>query len=172
MKRYQRNGSQSQSIVARGGVRPQEAAMSQSIVTGEPATVEFDLMPINPDWVLEGAPRARAKVLASSEDGTIWIMAWDCSAGRFRRPLRTKSSISSRAKRLSPTSADKSSVSVPAIWPSSTSTWHVPVHVRKLAVLHHAMPVSLSLALRALRRARRLFPSKYIAVFRNLSSGG
>jgi hypothetical protein len=44
----------------------------------------------------------------------------------------------------------------------SVSTWYVPVHVRKLAVLHHAIPVSLNFALRALRRARRSLPSKYI----------
>jgi uncharacterized cupin superfamily protein len=146
--------------------------VSQSIVTADPATVELDLMPINPDWVLEGAPHARAKVLASSQDGTIWIMAWDCSAGRFRW-LYSEDEIvhilsgevlmtdeRGEEQRLSPGDM--------AFFPAgSTSTWHVPLHVRKLAVLHRAIPMSLSFALRALRRLRRPLPSKYIPTFAN-----
>jgi hypothetical protein len=37
----------------------------------------------------------------------------------------------------------------------STTTWHVPVHVRKLGVPHPQMPVSLRFAWRAPRRVQR-----------------
>jgi uncharacterized protein len=151
--------------------------MSRPIVTAAPATVELDLMPMNPDWVLEGAPRTRAKVLAVSQDGAICIMAWDCSAGRFKW-LYSEDEIAhiiagavvitderGEERRLSPGDT--------AFFPAgSTSTWHVPVHVRKLAVLHHAIPVSLSFALRALRRVRRSLPSKYIPAFGTWPGGG
>jgi hypothetical protein len=115
-------------------------------------------------------------VLAVSQDGAICIMAWDCSAGRFKW-LYSEDEIAhiisgavvitderGEERRLSPGDT--------AFFPAgSTSTWHVPVHVRKLAVLHHAIPVSLSFALRALRRVRRSLPSKYIPAFANWPSG-
>jgi uncharacterized cupin superfamily protein len=138
--------------------------VSKSIITAAPATVELDLMPMNPDWILEGAPCTRAKVLAVSQDGAICIMAWDCSAGRFKW-LYSEDEIAhiisgavvitderGEEQRLNPGDT--------AFFPAgSTSTWHVPAHVRKLAVLHHAIPVSLSFALRALRRVRRSLPT-------------
>jgi uncharacterized cupin superfamily protein len=40
--------------------------------------------PINPDWVLEGEPRARISEWAESVDGTTSHWTWDCTAGRFR----------------------------------------------------------------------------------------
>jgi hypothetical protein len=52
----------------------------------------------------------------------------------------------------------------------STSTWHVPVHVRKLAVLHPEMPVSLRFAWRALRRMQRSLPKD--PAFANWLDGG
>jgi uncharacterized protein len=151
--------------------------VSQPIVTAAAATVELDLMPMNPDWVLEGAPRTLAKVLAVSQDGAICMMAWDCSAGRFKW-LYSEDEIAhiisgsvvitdehGEERRLGPGDM--------AFFPAgSTSTWHVPVRVRKLAVLHHAMPVPLSFALRALRRVRRSLSSKYIPAFGNWLRGG
>jgi hypothetical protein len=40
-------------------------------------------LPIRPEWILEGAPRAQAKVLSVSSDGTAKTVVWDCTAGRF-----------------------------------------------------------------------------------------
>jgi uncharacterized protein len=40
--------------------------------------------PINPDWVLEGSPRARISEWAKSPDGTTSHWTWDCTAGTFR----------------------------------------------------------------------------------------
>jgi len=72
VKRYQRNDRKVRAL----GVGEAPGGCHVTIHSyGQPATVELDLMPINPDWILEGAQRARAKALASSQDGTIWIMA-------------------------------------------------------------------------------------------------
>jgi uncharacterized cupin superfamily protein len=49
--------------------------MSQPVVLHEDA--------IRPQWVIEGNPQARSKRLAMSADGTSWIAAWSCNAGRF-----------------------------------------------------------------------------------------
>lgn len=39
--------------------------------------------PIRPDWVLEGSPIARNKLVSVSADGTASSFIWDCTAGRF-----------------------------------------------------------------------------------------
>ena len=48
-----------------------------------PADVELAPNPINPDWVIEGTPQARARLLAESADGTSSVMVWSCTPGRF-----------------------------------------------------------------------------------------
>jgi len=48
-----------------------------------PAEVELAENPINPDWIIEGNPQARARRLAESADGTSSVMAWSCTPGRF-----------------------------------------------------------------------------------------
>ena len=40
--------------------------------------------PINPDWILEGAPHARISEWGESPDGTTSHWTWSCTAGRFR----------------------------------------------------------------------------------------
>ena len=56
---------------------------SQSIVAARIDTVALKLAPINPDWVLEGSPVARAGEIARSTDGTTLSAVWDCTAGSF-----------------------------------------------------------------------------------------
>jgi uncharacterized cupin superfamily protein len=40
--------------------------------------------PIDPAWVIQGNPRARLRVWATSPDGMTSNWVWDCTAGRFR----------------------------------------------------------------------------------------
>lgn len=44
--------------------------------------------PIPADWVLEGAPLARERALASSSDGMACAVMWDCTSGRFQWEYR------------------------------------------------------------------------------------
>jgi uncharacterized cupin superfamily protein len=44
--------------------------------------------PIPASWVLEGAPLARERSLASSSDGTACAVMWDCTSGRFQWEYR------------------------------------------------------------------------------------
>jgi uncharacterized cupin superfamily protein len=46
------------------------------------ASVALDPAPINPEWILEGNPMARAHSLSQSRNGSFSVI-WDCSAGRF-----------------------------------------------------------------------------------------
>ncbi len=45
-------------------------------------------VPIPANWVLEGAPLARERSLASSSDGTACAVMWDCTSGCFQWEYR------------------------------------------------------------------------------------
>jgi uncharacterized cupin superfamily protein len=117
--------------------------VSQPIVTAARATVELDLMPMNPDWVLEARHALEPKCwqLARTVPSALWgRFKWLYSEDEIARIISGAVVITDERgeeRRLSPGDT--------AFFPAgSTSTWLVPVHVRKLAVLHHAIPVSLS----------------------------
>ena len=40
--------------------------------------------PINTDWILDGAPVARAQQIYRSRDGAADTFIWECTAGRFK----------------------------------------------------------------------------------------
>ena len=54
-----------------------------AVAFAAPADVELAPNPINPAWIIEGNPQARAKRLAESADGASSVMAWSCTPGRF-----------------------------------------------------------------------------------------
>jgi uncharacterized cupin superfamily protein len=138
--------------------------MPQPILT-DVATAELRWTPIPPDWILDGQPQARGKVLATSDDGSTWVMAWDCSAGRFRwhyyedeivyvtegMVIISDDSEGDFLKPLELSSGDS------IFFPKGTiCTWHVPDHVRKMAILHRVMPLPLRLAWGVGRRINKL----------------
>ncbi len=128
--------------------------MSNPVVFAAPADVELDPAPIPADWIIEGNPQARSKRLASSADGTSSIMAWSCTAGRFKWNYTVDETIhlisgevfvtdeNGNVRRVGPGDM----VFFPA---GSVSTWYVPDHVRKFAVCRHSMPRLAGFALRA-----------------------
>jgi uncharacterized protein len=131
--------------------------MSQPIVFATPASTELGPNPINRDWIIEGRPRARAKRLAQSADGTSSVIAWSCTPGRFEWHYavdETAHIISGEAfvtdekgdvHRLGPGDM----VFFPA---GSHSLWHVTKEVRKLAICRHNMPRPCGFALRVWNR--------------------
>jgi uncharacterized cupin superfamily protein len=56
-----------------------------AVAFAAPADVELAPNPINPAWIIEGNPQARAKRLAESADGASSVMAWSCTPGRERK---------------------------------------------------------------------------------------
>jgi len=51
--------------------------------TYETSRTDLQLQPINPDWIREGAPVARALTVTQSPDSLLTAGLWDCSAGVF-----------------------------------------------------------------------------------------
>jgi hypothetical protein len=131
-----------------------EDAVSNPVIFAAPADVELNPAPIPSDWIIEGNPQARSKRLASSADGTSTIMAWSCTAGRFKWNYTVDETIhlisgevfvtdeNDNVRRVGPGDM----VFFPA---GSVSTWYIPDHVRKFAVCRHSMPWVAGFALRA-----------------------
>ncbi|HEX3505353.1 MAG TPA: cupin domain-containing protein [Xanthobacteraceae bacterium] len=143
--------------------------MPNPVVFAAPADVELDPAPIPPDWIIEGNPQARSKRLAASADGTSTIMAWSCTAGRFKWHYTVDETIhlisgevfvtdeNDNVRRVGPGDM----VFFPA---GAVSTWYIPDHVRKLAVCRHAMPRFAGFAVRAF--------SKLIGIVTGVDGGG
>ena len=47
------------------------------------ASLDLSPAPINPAWIREGNPVARAAELSRSADGTAFTVVWECTAGKF-----------------------------------------------------------------------------------------
>jgi uncharacterized cupin superfamily protein len=56
-----------------------EPAIAKSVATCD----HLAPAPIDPSWIIEGAPEARSSTLTLLPDGTIKAVIWDCTAGRF-----------------------------------------------------------------------------------------
>ena len=131
--------------------------MSNPVIFAAPADVDLDPAPIPADWIIEGNPQARSRRLASSADGTSTIMAWSCTAGRFKWHYTVDETIhlisgevfvtdeKDNVRRVGPGDM----VFFPA---GAVSTWYIPDHVRKFAVCRQSMPRIAGVALRAFNK--------------------
>lgn len=117
--------------------------------------------PIYPEWVIEGNPIARNKVLSSSADGTASTLIWDCSAGRFNWFYDVDETIyvieggvvirdaGGAARRLS--AGD--TIFFPA---GARAEWHVEDYIRKIAFCRVPLPRPIVFARRGYRFLKRL----------------
>jgi uncharacterized cupin superfamily protein len=131
--------------------------MSHSIVIADPSTVALAPAPIEPGWIVEGRPQARAAELARSGDGTSVVVAWSCTAGRFHWHYSVDETVHIISGEVFVTKEDgverRPGPGDMAFFPAgSSSMWRVPDEVRKLAVCRHALPQPLGFALRAWRK--------------------
>ena len=131
--------------------------MPNPVIFAAPADVDLAPAPIPPDWIIEGNPQARSRRLAASADGTSTVMAWSCTAGRFKWHYTVDETIhlisgevfvtdeNGNIRRVGPGDM----VFFPA---GSVSTWYIPDHVRKLAVCRQSMPLVAGYGLRAMNK--------------------
>jgi len=122
--------------------------LPKSIVIAATGTTDFAPAPISPDWVLNGTPTTRSKKLARSHDRTSDVMVWDCTAGRFTWHYNKDETLvvlsgeafvtneNGQEHRIGPGDV--------VFFPAGTSSrWHVPNYIKKVAFLRHTMPRSL-----------------------------
>jgi uncharacterized cupin superfamily protein len=138
--------------------------MSKSVLIAAAATADLNPAPITPDWILEGKPETRNRLVAKSHDQTAYTMVWDCTAGRFNWHYSEDETLvvtsgeafiseqNGRERRIGPGDI--------VFFPAGTSaTWRVPTYIRKVAFLRQTMPRPVGYGVRAwnllLRMVRR-----------------
>ena len=122
------------------------------------ADVALAPAPIDPDWILSGAPAARCAILASSDDRRAWTVLWECTSGRFTWRYDIDETVyflegsvvigapGQPARRYGPGDTIHFAR-------GTVATWEVEGLIRKVAFCRHAPPRPVA---RALRLARRL----------------
>jgi uncharacterized protein len=131
-----------------------------AIAVAATAQVDLDPSPITPGWILDGTPEARAKLLAKSQDKTSYIMAWECTPGRFNWHYTEDEVVCIICGEVFISDADgperRLGQGDMAFFPAGSScTWRVTECVRKVAVLRKDMPPLFGLGLRAWHRLLR-----------------
>jgi uncharacterized cupin superfamily protein len=136
--------------------------MQKNTIIHSNKDVSLKPAPINPDWILEGAPVARNAVLSHSEDTTACTIMWDCTAGKFdwiydidETVHILEGSVIVSSENTPPKRLEAGDV---AFFPVGTKAhWHVETYVRKVAFCRHViLPRPAQLAIHALRRAKRM----------------
>lgn len=136
--------------------------MSYPVVTATPAEIKLDPSPFPAEWILEGTPRACAKVIARSRDGAMATIVWSCSKGGFRWHYSVDEMLHIIAgevfildqtgpeRRLGP--GDTAFFSA-----GSSVVWRVTQDVRKISVWRVPVPRPVGFALRVWNRLLRTF---------------
>ena len=132
----------------------------------ETARIAVDLhpAPIEPSWVIDGDPRARACQLYKSLDRQVWTVVWECTEGRFNwhysadeTILILEGSIVLESDILPPT---RYGVGDSILFRKGAhARWHVEGYVKKLAVCHRVLPTPLAFIVRSLGALKRALAS-------------
>ncbi len=125
------------------------------------ASVDLNPLPIKPQWVIEGTPAARCRVLTTSTDGTAKTIIWDCSAGRFNWHYDQDEAVyliegSVVIKDPAGQSRRLSAGDTILFRAGSRAEWTVEKYVRKFATLRAPVPGYALLAMRLGRAFRRM----------------
>lgn len=137
------------------------AMNNRSIEICQGSGLELRESAIAPEWIIEGEPRGRSTWWSSSSDGIVDNYVWDCTAGRFRWHF-----VSDETVHVIEGEVEISGEGIDTTWlragdaalfrAGTWATWHVPLYVRKHAVIRRELPQSLRRQLDYGRRVKRL----------------
>lgn len=130
---------------------------------GEPPPNPHELSPapIPSDWILEGQPVARTRLLHRTSDRLARSYMWDCTAGRFNWHYDVDEMICLLEGSITLLDASNRRHHLRAgdtfFFPRGSSfEWHVTNYVRKIAYIHDPLSKGVLLLKRALARVQRL----------------
>jgi hypothetical protein len=130
-------------------------------ISGFNTLSDLKAAPINPGWIIEGAPIARNLKVAGSSDHSAWTMLWDCTAGKFHWIYKVDETVHVLEGSVTITMNGKINILRAgdiAFFPAgSVAQWHIESYVRKLAFCQKPLPMILNLPLRAVRRVLSQF---------------
>lgn len=122
--------------------------------------VDLRAAPIEPSWILEGAPHARNAVLSRSADGLASTLVWDCTAGKFQWFYDIDETIyflEGSATISDGHGAPRTFTAGDVLFlpKGAVCHWHVEDYVRKVAFCRRTTPWLVGFAVRAAGRLRR-----------------
>jgi uncharacterized cupin superfamily protein len=136
--------------------------MSRALIETARLAVDLTPRPIEPSWIVEGRPEARACQLSCSADGLASTIVWQCTEGRFNwyydfdeTILILEGSIVLESDGMAPTRYGPGDVVF--FKDGAHAKWHVEGHVKKLAFCRKTSPAWLGFALRVLAKLKRIF---------------
>jgi uncharacterized protein len=127
--------------------------------------VNLSPSPICAEWILEGNPVARNKLVSVSADGAASSYIWDCTAGRFNWFYEADETVyviegSVVVKDMAGT-AHRLSAGDTIFFPAGTrAEWHVEDYIRKFALVRAPLPRWFVVAKRVYRLFKRLMKGR------------
>lgn len=154
-------------LLVAGAVAVAARRMNNNDLVGGRAPAVFKRMPdatmkdapIEPTWILDGAPVARVADHARSEDDSAHSAVWDCTAGTFRWYFHWDETVVILEGEVHVTAEDGSSYTLRAgdmgyFAARTWSTWHIDDYVKKAAFIRRPFPSPIAMLYR-LRNAMR-----------------
>ena len=112
--------------------------------------------PIDPSWVREGNPVARAVTLTESPDGLLTTGLWDCTAGRFIWIYGLDEIVHILEGEVHVDDGTRTHHLVPGsilyLPHGLETTWTVPKYVKKMFVMRTARPGRVRRLARAVKK--------------------
>ena len=141
-------------------MNPSITDVPKSILRIDADFAEMEPDPIPAEWILSGAPQARANKLMTSRDWSSSVVVWDCTPGSFRWHYSKDETVhflsgeafmtddGGREHRF--TGGDI------AFFPAGTTcTWRVTEHIRKVAVVRETIWRPLGFVLKVSKKILR-----------------
>jgi uncharacterized cupin superfamily protein len=136
------------------------ASPAETLVTAASAEMVMKPAPIEPDWIIAGAPEARIAEHSQSADSAAMTAIWDCTAGAFRWYFAWDETVMILEGEVHVT--DEKGVErvlkagdIAYFAGKTWATWRVDNYVRKIAFLRRPFPAPLSAAMKLKRLIRR-----------------
>jgi uncharacterized cupin superfamily protein len=124
-----------------------------ALTAGPTGTMQLQPNPIEPSWILNGAPQARLAEHSRSADEACVTAVWDCTAGEFRWFFGWDETVMIMEGDVHVTSEDGHArllqVGDLAYFKGGTwATWRVDNYVKKVAFVRRPMPAAVTMAYR------------------------
>lgn len=130
------------------------------IETGN-TSIELELRPIEPSWIIEGNPVSHSRILSTSSDGTASTIVWSCTEGKFNWYYDFDETImilegsivvesdGMPARRYGPGD-------VIFFRDGAHARWHVEGFVKKIAFCRKTNPAVIGFAIRVINKLKRM----------------
>ncbi|GEO83694.1 cupin domain-containing protein [Ciceribacter naphthalenivorans] len=140
--------------------RREAPATKPALVVGHKEKLDLKPAPINPAWVIQGQPWARAANHSEADDRAAATAVWDCTAGEFRWFFRWDETVVIEEGSVLVTAEDGTQRLLTkgdiAYFRGGTwATWRIDNYVRKIAFFRRPLPSPLAFAYRAGNALRR-----------------